>query len=135
MSQGQALTDEDRQPWLQALHGVLREWVKQHVGGVLVCSALRRSYRTALVRPDLSERIVFVHLTGSREVIAERMHLRSGHFMPVSLLDSQLRTLEPPDPDERVITCNITSSVKEIVDSVIKKIVPCTNTDIVSNRR
>lgn len=94
------------------------------MGGVLVCSALRRCYRATLVGSDLANFVVFVHLTGSREVIAERMSARSGHFMPVSLLDSQLRTLEPPDPDERVITCDITSTVNEITDMVMKRVVP-----------
>ncbi|KAL5481259.1 hypothetical protein EMCRGX_G021390 [Ephydatia muelleri] len=127
LSKGQSLTDEDREPWLKILHKVLREWTEHHVDGVLVCSALRRCYRTALVGPDLSDSVVFVYLTGSRDLIAERMRSRSGHFMPVSLLDSQLRTLEPPDSTERVITCDVAGSVEEIVEMIVKRVAPRRN--------
>lgn len=98
MSAGVPLTDEDRAPWLEAL---ARWTARQHADGVatvLTCSALRRQYRDVL-RSAVPEQTVFVHLVGSRRVLIDRMEQRD-HFMPPSLVDSQLETLEPLEPDE-----------------------------------
>lgn len=98
MSDGIPLTDEDRAPWLADLAA----WTSRHhaagVSTVLTCSALRRHYRDVL-RSAVPEPTVFVHLMGSRAVLVDRMEHRD-HFMPASLLDSQLATLEQLEPDE-----------------------------------
>ena len=95
MSSGVPLTDEDRAPWLEAI----ATWIREHqaTGGVVTSSALKRRYRDVL---RSGGDVWFAHLDGDRETLAERMKTRSGHFMPVSLLDSQLADLEPLQPDE-----------------------------------
>jgi gluconokinase len=105
MAAGIALTDADRAGWLKALAARLAQGVAQGERMVLACSALKRSYRDHLREGD--PQLYFVHLSGSRELIAERMSQRQGHYMPLSLLDSQFRDLEPPGPDEKAYTCNI----------------------------
>jgi gluconokinase len=97
MSAGEPLDDADRAPWLDAIGA----WAREHAGrggGVVSCSALKRAYRDRLraAAPGL----VFVHLSGDRELIAGRMAARTDHFMPLALLDSQLATLEPLTADE-----------------------------------
>lgn len=96
MSAGTPLGDADRAPWLDAIG----EWAHERHGrgGVVSCSALKRSYRDRLraAAPD----VFFVHLTGDRELITERMSRREDHFMPPALLDSQFATLEPLQSDE-----------------------------------
>lgn len=98
MRAGTPLGDADRAPWLESLARWTAEHHDQGHGTVLTCSALRRRYRDVL-RAAVPEPTVFVHLTGTPEVLAERMAART-HFMPVSLLTSQLATLEPLEPDE-----------------------------------
>lgn len=95
MRGGMPLTDDDRWPWLDRVAEVLAMDAPVIVG----CSALRRAYRDRL-RARAGGPVRFIHLTGSREVIATRMAARSGHYMPPSLLDSQFAALEPPEPDE-----------------------------------
>lgn len=94
MHAGIPLTDADRGPWLDSLHQVMKGW--QHAGqsGILTCSALKATYRELLAAglPELR----FLWLDPPREVLADRMTHRPGHFMPPALLDSQLATLEPP---------------------------------------
>ncbi len=98
MRAGQALTDDDRAPWLDRVGGVLAAAHAMQAGTLVACSALRRSYRDRLraVCPGLR----FVFLDGDRAVLDARMALRLGHYMPTSLLESQLRTLERPGLDE-----------------------------------
>jgi gluconokinase len=118
MSSGQALTDEDRWPWLDILAGLLAEDHRAGRTSVLACSALRRGYRDRL-RGDLPEGAVFfVHLKGSRELLEERMSARE-HFMPVSLLDSQFATLEPLQPDEHGVAVDIAPPVGEVVAAAV----------------
>lgn len=102
MSTGRPLTDEDRGPWLDA---VAAELAAAPAGAVVACSALRRRYRDRLRRGAGGVR--FVHLTGSRELLAARMGARLDHFMPASLLDTQLATLEPLDPAEDGIVLDV----------------------------
>ena len=100
MQAGTPLTDADRAPWLTRVAA----WIAEHTegtGGVIACSALRRRYRDVL-RGE-SDRVTFIAIETARPLLAERMRVRSGHFMPATLLDSQLATWERPDPDERVI--------------------------------
>jgi gluconokinase len=116
MSAGIPLTDADREPWLLAL----RDWISEHdaagQGTVVTCSALKRSYRDLL--RGASARVHFVHLSGSREVIGERLASRSGHFMPPSLLNSQFADLEPLGDDEDGITVDVTATPEQIADRV-----------------
>ena len=102
MASGIPLTDEDRAGWLEAVGA---ELAGRPGGAVASCSALRRRYRDKLrqVVPGLS----FVHLHGSRELLAQRLAQRKGHYMPASLLESQLQTLEPPVPDEHALLLDI----------------------------
>ncbi|HEX8706258.1 MAG TPA: gluconokinase [Myxococcaceae bacterium] len=95
MAAGVPLTDEDRAPWLERLRWLITQALEQGEDVVVACSALRQSYRQRLaVDPS---RVRWVYLTAPAEEIAARLSARKGHFMPVSLLESQLRTLEPPD--------------------------------------
>jgi gluconokinase len=100
MAAGVPLTDEDRWPWLQVLREVVLEALARGEDLVLVCSALKRSYR-ALLDVDPA-RMRWVYLDAPREVLARRLSQRHGHFMPPSLLDSQLATLEVPEDALRV---------------------------------
>jgi len=114
MSAGQPLTDADRWPWLEAL-GV---WLEKHdEGAVMTCSALKRSYRDVLREhvPALG----FIHLHGSRELIAQRQATRPGHFMPASLLDSQFATLEPLQSDETGFLVDVSPEIDEIVEAAL----------------
>lgn len=114
MAAGTPLTDHDRQDWLQAVAAELA--ASQQHGVVVSCSALRRSYRDLLraSAPDLR----LVHLTGEPSLLAERLGSRSGHYMPASLLQSQLDTLESPTADEAAISVDIDAPVQAIVSRV-----------------
>src|SRR5258705_9018625 len=98
MAAGIALTDDDRRGWLMAIATRLRAAKRTGVGLVVSCSALKRSYRDVL-RSAGDADVRFVYLAGGRAVLAERLANRRGHFMPPSLLDSQISILEEPSPD------------------------------------
>jgi gluconokinase len=117
MAAGVALTDEDRQGWLRALAERIGVARRDGAGTVLSCSALRRSYRDTLRlhAPGLP----FVFLDGSPDLLARRMAGRSGHYMPASLLDSQLATLEPPGDDERALTLDISRPPQELAQAAV----------------
>ncbi|WP_375422996.1 gluconokinase [uncultured Friedmanniella sp.] len=109
MAAGTPLTDADRAPWLASL----RSWINAVDGDVvLTCSALRRCYRDVLRRADA--RVRFVHLDGTPATLAGRMAVRSGHFMPTTLLSSQLETLEPLEPDEDGVVVDIDGSPDQV---------------------
>jgi gluconokinase len=112
MAAGVALTDADRQGWLQALARCLGEAQAQGRGLVLSCSALKRSYRDIL-RAGAAD-VRFVHLHGAPELLAARMAARPGHYMPPSLLESQLATLEAPAADELALSFDIAQAPDEI---------------------
>lgn len=120
MSAGTPLTDADRAPWLAAIRDWLSAEAEAGRPGVVTCSALKRAYRDVL--RDARGRVWFVHLTGSPEVLAERMTHRTGHFMPTSLLPSQLATLEPLADDEDGITIDVSATPPEIVDAVLSRL-------------
>ncbi|NGO13618.1 gluconokinase [Streptomyces sp. HC44] len=115
MSAGTPLTDEDRRPWLDAIgrwaHG------RAGLGGVVSCSALKRSYRDRLRAS--APGVVFVHLTGDRKLIEDRMAHRQGHFMPTALLDSQFATLQPLQSDEAGVAVNVAGSPEEIAERAV----------------
>ena len=119
MAAGIPLTDADRADWLQALAARLREARKSGAGLVVTCSALKRSYRDVL-RAAAPE-VQFIYLEGSRALIAERVAERRGHFMPASLLDSQIATLEEPGSDERAWACDIKDSPQQIVNDIVAR--------------
>lgn len=114
MAAGIPLTDEDRRPWLIAIAQRLSEAQGAGTGLVVACSALKRSYRD-LLRSRGAANVRFLYLSGSRPLLAERMAHRHDHFMPPSLLDSQLATLEEPSPEEDAWVCDIRQTPDAIV--------------------
>ncbi|WP_229215435.1 gluconokinase [Duganella sp. CY15W] len=118
MAAGMPLTDTDRADWLWTLHREIRSARIHGTGLVLSCSALKRRYRDLLRSADPELR--FAHLAGPRELIAERMAARQGHYMPATLLDSQLATLEPLHDDEAGIVLDISSPPAELVQQILK---------------
>ena len=116
MSAGHPLTDEDRWPWLRAIADEIDRVCRAGEHAVIACSALKRAYRDVLVHGRNDVRIVF--LSGTQPLIAGRLAARKGHFMPPGLLDSQFRTLEPPQADEQPLTVSIDASVDAIVDDI-----------------
>lgn len=105
MVSGQALNDADRQAWLLALADILGQAVQSGRSLVLSCSALKRNYRDLLREASgAQDALRFIYLHGDEALFAQRMAQRSGHYMPASLLQSQLAALQPPDADERALT-------------------------------
>ena len=113
MSSGIPLTDEDRWPWLEAVGSAL----KQNENVIVACSALKRTYRQKI--REIEPEVRFIHLHGTRELLQERINARSNHFMPASLLESQLATLEPIGKEENGHTFDIARSVPQIVEDVV----------------
>jgi gluconokinase len=120
MAAGIPLTDDDRHGWLIRVAARLREAKRAGVGLVVSCSALKRSYRD-LLRSVGEADVRFVYLRGSRALLAERMANRRGHFMPGSLLESQLSILEEPAPDERPLVCDIRETPDTIVADLVTR--------------
>lgn len=120
MSAGTALSDEDRWPWLDAI----TEWTTQQdeagYDTIVTCSALRRVYRDRLRRAP--GRTVFLHLDGAEALLAERLAPRPGHFMPPSLLPSQLATLEALDAAEDGIVLDIAEPISAIAEQAISRL-------------
>jgi gluconokinase len=119
MSREVPLSDDDRVRWLRSLAVRIREAKDAGTGLVMTCSALKRSYRDVL-RAQASE-LRFVFLRGPRALLAERLASRRGHFMPPSLLDSQLATLEEPSPDEHAWVCDIRESPQDLVAALVAR--------------
>ncbi len=120
MSAGIPLTDDDRWPWLDLIAEWTAEQDREGRSTIVTCSALRRVYRDRLrAAPG---RTVFVHLSGGVELLADRLATRAGHFMPPSLLPSQIATLEPLEDDEDGFAVDIHIQVDEIADLVIAKL-------------
>ena len=114
MRNGIPLEDDDRWPWLDALAQSL---VRADGTVIIGCSALKRAYRDR-IRDGAGSPVFFVHLAGSRAVIAARVSNRPGHFMPAALLDSQFAALEPPQPDERAVTVDIDQPFDQLVSVI-----------------
>ena len=119
MSRGIPLTDEDRWPWLDTIGRAMADVLARNGSVVVSCSALKKAYRDRL-RNTAGGAPVFVFLKGSRELLMSRMAAREGHFMPVSLLDSQLATLEDPSGEPGVVTVDIDAPVKSIVAAALE---------------
>lgn len=120
MHAGIPLTDADRQPWLEAIAAWVDGQRSRKQPGIITCSALKRSYRQIVVGDRPEARLVY--LRGSRDLIAERLSGRSGHFMPASLLQSQIDTLEEPGPDEDALTADIGAPPGEVADDIIRQL-------------
>ena len=119
MRAGIPLTDGDREPWLQALHEILLGWAKAGKNGVMTCSALKESYRKTL-SADIPEGVIrFVLLEAPKQVLAERLERRTGHFMNPALLDSQLATLELP---ENAVDVSVVGTPAQSVDQIMEKL-------------
>jgi gluconokinase len=115
MSSGVPLVDEDRWPWLDAIGAALK--AARGTGIVVTCSALKRIYRDR-IRNAAGRKVTFILLDGPKALLAERIGNRRGHFMPPSLLDSQLATLERPTPDEGALTVSIEPTPDRIVEAI-----------------
>ncbi|MEU0431754.1 gluconokinase [Streptomyces sp. NPDC006290] len=115
MTAGTPLTDEDRWPWLDAIG----HWAHDRagLGGVVSSSALKRGYRDRL--RAAAPGVVFVHLTGDRALIEDRMSHRKGHFMPTALLDSQFATLQPLAADEAGVQVDVSGDPAEITERAV----------------
>lgn len=128
MRAGIALDDEDRAPWLAALHQALVDAAGAGRSVVVACSALRRIYREKLLHG--LPHVAIVYLEGAQDLLYDRMSERTDHYMPAELLDSQLDTLEPPTPltdteplqfgpwTDRALVVDAASPVDEIVEAV-----------------
>lgn len=119
MRSGQPLTDADRWPWFVQLTKEMKLAADQRGKSVTACSALKRAYRDYLTE-QAGESIAFIHLSGTKEMIAERQADRPGHYMPAGLLDSQFATLELPDTDENVLQISVAQPVAAIVNMALK---------------
>lgn len=116
MSHGIPLTDEDRMPWLAELAALLKS--QEEEGAVLACSALKENYRL-LLQEGLKERIIWIHLEGTQELLQERLEKRAGHFLSAKLLASQLEALERP---AYAYHFPITESPETIVEEIVRKV-------------
>ena len=114
MSAGTPLSDTDRWPWLEIIGKAMKADCGKGHGVVASCSALKKAYRRKLAEA-VEQPIAFIHLYGSRDLLAARMADRKGHFMPTSLLDSQLATIEVPGPDEPALHLDVILPVDELV--------------------
>ena len=117
MAAGIPLTDADRAPWLDAIGGWISDCEAERRSALVTCSALRRAYRDTLRRRRSS--VWFVHLSAPRDVLEARIQRRDGHFMPASMLDSQLATLEPLEPAEPGSTVDASATPEQIADRII----------------
>lgn len=117
LTAGIALNDLDRWPWLEQLAQAVKQQASSHGGAVASCSALKKSYRDYLIKM-IEQPLVFAYLHGNRELFVERVSARKNHIMPISLLDSQLHTLEKPNSHEPVVTL----FAKDTIESTISLI-------------
>lgn len=118
MRAGIPLTDDDRWPWLRCVGRQLAD----RAGIVLIgCSALRKSYRE-LITESAGSPVQFIFLDGTQDLIAERMSLRTGHFMPTDLLQSQFETLERPDDSENAVSVNVGLPMDNLVANIAEHI-------------
>ena len=124
MASGQPLNDADRAPWLDAVGAALRD----HRPCVMACSALKRSYRARL--RELAPGTLFALLDVPRPVLEQRLASREGHYMPPSLLDSQLATLESPAPGELVTVLDGEASIPDLAQQVAELLASAARRDL-----
>ena len=119
MRAGQPLTDADREPWLRAVAAWIEARIAAGEHGIITCSALKRHYRDIIVRhPEVR----IVYLQADRQVIQDRLARRTHHYMPASLLDSQLDTLEEPTAEEHPMVVQVHRSVEETVSDILAEL-------------
>jgi gluconokinase len=121
MSVGIPLTDADRLPWLDKIGREIADFLAMGEGIVVSCSALKRIYRDRL-RSFAGGRLQFIFLSGTEEILAPRMAARKGHFMPLSLLQSQLATLEDPSAEDGVIAVDISGTIDEVIAETRRRV-------------
>lgn len=109
MASGQALTDQDRRPWLAAVRDAMSDRLAREEGVVMACSALRSGYRDVL--RQAGENVRFVYLKAGKRLIAKRLARRSRHFFAPSLLDSQFATLEEPNMEVERDVCVVDATL------------------------
>ena len=119
MASGIPLDDEDRWPWLDALGAALGRAAHEQGQAVAACSALKRAYRDRL-RAAAGGPILLICLGGERAILRERMQARIDHYMPASLLDSQLATLEPPAAEEGALMLDLDASPELLVSRALE---------------
>ena len=118
MAAGVPLTDEDRWPWLAKVADWIDNRLDAGESGIITCSALKHTYRTMLNRRGSG--VEFVYLSVGKAELTERVEHRPGHFMPASLLDSQLETLEPPTASEPAINVDAGTDPQLVVDRIMR---------------
>ena len=118
MTAGVPLTDEDRGPWLVLVGAAMA--AARGTGLVMACSALKRRYRDTI--RDVAPEAVFVQLTGSHALLADRLVERKGHFMPPTLLDSQLATVEGLGDGERGVVVDIIPTAEDVVATIVERL-------------
>lgn len=122
MAAGIALTDEDRRPWLEALAELLADRHARGQGTVLSCSALRRAYRDVLRAAVPKDETFVIQLDADRDTLRSRMASRTGHYMPPALLESQLATLEPLEPDEPGVVLDATQPPEVVAADAVSAV-------------
>ncbi len=119
MKQGIALSDEDRQPWLEKLRQSIERCLAEQKNAVFACSALKKAYRDRL---RVTKEVKFVFLRASRTRVAEQLQRRRGHFMPATLLDSQFADLEKPQPEEHALIVDVAGLPGEVASLIKTKL-------------
>lgn len=120
MHAGHPLNDDDRAPWLKSIQEWMSAEARAGHSTVVACSALRKKYRDVLRAAEGNT--IFVHVHPPVELTAERMEARAGHFMPPTLLDSQVATLEELEPDERGFKITSTGAPEEVLVEVLEQL-------------
>ena len=120
MAAGTPLTDEDRAPWLAIIAAWIQARLDAGENGLITCSALKRSYREQIGNGKPGVQIVY--LRGDRATLDAHVHGRHHEFMPATLLDSQLETLQEPAPDEHVIEVDVGGTVDHTVAEVVRQL-------------
>jgi gluconokinase len=118
MSAGIPLTDDDRWPWLDRVATWIQDRTAAGAPGIITCSALKRSYRDRLA----GDNIVFVHLAASADIIGQRLNARLDHYMPATLLDSQVAALDPPGQDENAVSVAAGRSPTQVAAEIIRRL-------------
>lgn len=124
MASGQPLNDQDRQGWLETLRDLINTETQNRNTTVIACSALKKSYRDLLRTADTT--VHTIHLTGSKQLLHQRLTKRAkteNHFMPPTLLDSQLETLENPENEPNTQTLNIKNTPKELAAQAAESVI------------
>lgn len=119
MRSGVPLDDADRAPWLRDLHAQIEKWIAAGTNAILACSALKESYRATLIADTPPRAVRIVYLTAPEELIRQRLEARTGHYMPPSLLPSQIATLQPPS---NAMEISVVPAVPQIVQEILNRL-------------